>query len=601
MPHRVEMMRVTPSHSYIIPGQKIPFLCAQTSGDDSNKATLSGLTTREVHHTEETRVTDPIDLTAKKIQEIGLDSPVVQLQRGVVRLRVELNGETIGAGSGIVISSDGLILSVNHVPAIGQQGYKHPFDFISGTQVLRNLKSWSELLGEGGEAKLIADFPLLPKPEPPSTIFTPSLDETIENEIGKIRGIKASSCEGKDATSYTRYDDTIEILSVPVQIVAESPGEDLMLAKIALPEKQDPYAFVRITDSVPGEGDFVYSIGHPLGIKHNALALGEVLDASFTVDKIRKALEAHGLVISGIGNIIGKDGPSAKNFVSGLGRVLSLAFAGIDVEPLVRFLNGAIVSTNMIDHGSSGGLLCNESGEAVGITYLGLLIPFNNSPLLRYAAGVLDFRTRHLPLSNVTGSVGVSKAIPFLETHGVNVARIRDGEPSGIEKIEEKVARKKARAAIIDLLRKQNVPEEEIPDRLKQFGLEGETQPCETQSEKTDATGVKALYHFCDASLSSKPTGIISIKLKPDTEDLSNATRIVVEIRFITENNPPPDGEEVRVGIKPGEFDLDEFADEDTKALLTGYLLSEPDQATLRELDRIQHAIKRSNTITDGF
>ena len=240
----------------------------------SSGGTLNGLTSKEEHHTEHIKITDPIDLTGDKLREIGFDTPVAQLQRSVVRLRVEVNGETVGAGSGIVISRDGLILSVNHVPAIGQKsGSANPFDMLPGRQVLKNLKSWHELLGQGGEARLVADFPLFPKPEPPNTIFTP------KPALGELSGIKIQMTEClKDkaggATAYGRTDDTIELLTVPLQILAESPQEDLMLARVIAPEQKDPFSHIKITDTVPGEGDFVYSVGHPLGIKHNALALG---------------------------------------------------------------------------------------------------------------------------------------------------------------------------------------------------------------------------------------------------------------------------------------------------------------------------------------
>ena len=75
--------------------------------EGGNRGTLRGITSREVQHTSTELITTPVDLTANELRTIGIDTPVAQLQKGVVRLRVELNGESIGAGSGFVISSDG--------------------------------------------------------------------------------------------------------------------------------------------------------------------------------------------------------------------------------------------------------------------------------------------------------------------------------------------------------------------------------------------------------------------------------------------------------------------------------------------------------------
>lgn len=566
--------------------------------DSTRRGTLSGLTSEEVHYTEHNRVTNPIDLTRDKLTEIGFDSPVVQLQRGVVRLRVELNGQTIGSGSGIIISSDGLILSVNHVPAIGQKASSsNPFDLLPGRQVLRNLRSWHELLGQEGEARLVADFPIFPKPRPPNTIFTPkrsSLKEEIQQSVSELDNKRR-------ATRFSSFDDTIELVTIPVQILAESAQEDLMLARIVQQQKeQDPYPHIKITDTVPSKGDFVYSVGHPLGIKHNALALGEVLDSSFDVRRIEEAVKAHGIILNGIGNAFGGKCPKG-NSLSEIARGLSLMFVGIDVEPLVKFLNGAVVSTNRIDHGSSGGLLCNESGEVVGITYLGMLLPFNNSALLRYSAGVLGFNARHLPLEAVTGSVGMKKAIPFLENYGVNVTHIRDGEPSGVETIEERAARKKARAAMTDLLKKQNVPDDKIPDRLREVGL-GEEEAMQTSEPKPPSDDDPSYFikcGNCSKVYKSKPQEVT--RLQVDLDDTDEIAKLVFNIDLRTES-----GDTVRIenfSVNPAEFNIDRDVDPDTRQILINHLIASPD--TLTRLNELQeraaaiNSVKRPDTPPD--
>ena len=553
-----------------------------TSEDNSSKqGTLKGLTSREVHNTEHVNITEPIDLTGSKLREIGFDKPVAQLQRGVVRLRVEVNGVTVWAGSGVVISGDGLILSVNHVPAVGQKtGSANPFEFLPGLQVLKNLKTWNELLGQPGDVKLLADFPLFPKSEPPDTIFTPKPE---------LSGVEIKFKDSCGATAYGRTDNTIEVLTVPVQILAESPAEDLMLARVTVPNQKDPFHHIKITDTVPGEGDFVYSIGHPLGIKHNALALGEVLDPNFDVKKIEEVLKAHGIVAAGISNIFGGVGPRG-NGLSDLARTVSLVFAGIDAEPLVKFLNGAVVSTNRIDHGSSGGLLCNENGEVVGITYLGLLLPLNGGIIQKYAAGTLRFHPRHLPLEAVTGSVGMKKAIPFLETYGVNVTRIRDGEPSGVEGIEERAARRKARAAMTDLLKKQNVPDNEIPDRLRAAGIPDDEPASNSEAKPPDDNGPSYFIKCGNYSTvyKSKPREVTKFQIELD--DSGETAKLVFNIDLRTESEAVIKIE--NFSVNPAEFNIEHDVDPDTRQVLISHLTSNIDIAfRLKELQERAAAI----------
>ncbi len=562
-------------------------------GSDStngSKGNLRDVTTREEHHISTERVTEPIDLTAVKLKEIGLETDIARFQKSVVRLRVEVNGKSIGAGSGIIISSDGLILSVNHVPALGQSSSGKPFDLVSGTHALKNLKTWSEVLTGKGEARLVADFPLLPESDPPETIFTKK-KEGLNFELS----IKPNFSKGKPATAYGMFDDTIKLKTLPVQIIAESPGEDLMLARIVQPSENDPFSFLKITDTVPSSGDFVYSIGHPKAIKHNALALGEVLDPNFNIKKIEDSIRAHGLILGGLSNALGggaKGGSLPGNALAGL----STAFAGVDLEALVKFMNGAVISTNNIDHGSSGGLLCNGAGEVVGVTYLGFLIPFNDSFLLKYAAGTLGFSAKQLPLSSLTGSVGMTKAIPFLEEHGVRVQKIRDGEPSGIEAVQQRTARNRARVSMTEAYRavEPSITEDEIERRLAAAGFPKEVEEVVQPVSKN----VKSGYEICGVDLSSKPVKVLSMNVGYNTEDPDQASLVVINANFQTESNPK--GEPVRLEIDPRTFDLNTFADEETKKLVMDYLLQEEGNRTLCELQKVQQKVEENLRRDEG-
>lgn len=547
---------------------------AKKCGSDQKGDSLENLTTEkiEVHTVEEKRVTTPLDLTRGELRSIGVNSNVAKLQSGVVRLRVEVNGQTLGCGSGIVISADGLILSVNHVPAIGQKASENPFDLLAGTQVLKNLKSWSQFTTGKGDVKLIADFVQNP---PPETVFTPNLSGKDAFEHVKV------SLSGKNnfATRYSREDDTIDIKSYPVRILAESPSHDLMLCKVDIPEVQDPFPFVKVTDTLLAPGDLVYSIGHPGGIKHNALALGEVLDPSFDVNKLKDAANAHALILNGIANVLGGKGLNAGNMPADLAKGLSVMFAGIDVESLISFMNGAVVSTNNIAPGSSGGLLTDKNGEAVGVTYLGALMQFNDTALVKYAAGVLGFNTSKLPLSHITGSVGMNKkAIPFLRDYGVDIQRIRDGEPSGIADIERRVAKRIAREAMVAHFRTSGIAEADIPGRLNELGLEEAAAQSPIQ---TSATTESSQYFVGiddnKFSFPSKPIQINDLTMAVEDSNLQITLKIKCE-----------GGEDVeaKVKIDPSNFDLNTFADSDTRSLVTTYFISNQDKLT--ELERLQ-------------
>lgn len=545
---------------------------------------LDNLTTdrREYQAVDEKRVTSPIDLTASKILEIGRESFISKLQSGVVRLRVEVNGQSLGCGSGIVISADGLILSVNHVPAMGQQaGTSNPFDFLAGSQALKNLKAWRTFTDGKAEARLMADFVQIPGDPSNETIFgsSSSVDKSTSHKHFLGSG-------APPATLYDRDENTVDLRSYPVRILAESPEHDLMLCKVDIPETQDPFPFVKITDTALSAGDLVYSIGHPTGIKHNALALGEVLDPNFDVNKIKDAAHAHSVVLNGLANVLGGKGLGMGNMPADLAKGLSVALAGVDVETLINFMNGAVVSTNNIAGGSSGGLLTNKDGDAVGVTYLGVLMPYNGTALLRYAAGVLGFNARTLPLTHITGSVGVkTKAIPFLEGYGVNITRIRDGEPSGVADIERRVSRVKARTAMAEHLKASGVREADIPGKLQELGL-GEEPKVEVNFTIPDSSQVETPYFIKQVDdskvyLKAKPQEVVSFT--PSLVDGEGGKKILslnVELKL-------EGGETVNLeGIKvSSDFNPDIHIDSDTKAVLVKYFTWHPLEA--RSLNKL--------------
>ncbi len=562
-----------------------------SSGD--KKGTLDGLTTKEVHSVESRRDPSPIDLTAKKIREIGIDSQVSQLQRSVVRLRVLLNGEDVGSGSGFLISSDGLILSVNHVPALGKSnGGK--IDCLPGSVVQGNLKTWNELLGQKGKVELVADIPLLPKPEGPKTIFS-STGATASSIAGNFyKG------ENHSATAYTRSDNEIEALTVPIKIISELPGEDLILLAIDMGEVKDPYTFIKLTDVLPSTNSFTYSIGHPGGIKHNALALGEVLDPSFDVNKIKDSIKAHSLILNGIANAISGKGAINDGTIAQIARALSIQYAGIDVEPLINFMNGAVISTNRIAPGSSGGLLVNEQGEAVGITYLGFLLPLNGSSILRYSAGTLGFEAKHLSLSNLTGSVGMKKAIPFLEKSGVDIARIRDGEPAKISELAGRVNKTKAREAMKVFLMGQGIKDDELEKKLTELGLAEEPNCTVIKPTVCDSSSSIETSYFikiADGSkvhIKAKPIEIVNLTSSVVGDVKSKRTNVLIDLEVKIEG-----GETVKLeGLQlDPSFSPETDLDADTRKTVISYFESNISKAI--ELNDLVEQAKSANSGLD--
>ncbi|MBI3309110.1 MAG: hypothetical protein HYZ79_07025 [Candidatus Melainabacteria bacterium] len=573
----------------------------------SQQGTFTGLTTREIHHTETKRITDPIDLTRSQIEQIELDSPVAKLIPAMPRIRVVLVGEdgdlknaqTIGAGSGTIISSNGAIVSVNHVPAVGaQEVTPSGFEFVSGTHALKNMKTWQALLGRNKNAILVADIPVLPKAKPLTTIFTPG------NGIEERFNIEELGCKGnsRGATSFSKfYEGGIDYVTVPLKILAEDNQRDIMLAKIDVSDPKDPYPFARITDEIPR---FVYSEGHPIGVAHPVLALGEVVNEDFSIKEVAQAFDAQMRIISAINAALGGKGFKPTNAADKLANVLSGGVAGIDLEPLVNFFNGAIISTNRIDHGSSGGFLGNESMEQVGITYIGLPVPFGSNALLRYAAGLLGFVPSELPLDAVTGSVPMkTKVIPFLEQNGFSVQRARDGEPIDLDGIagrhERQEARSSLRTFILGEAQRKGEPltEEQIEAKLGEAGL-GETKvesASSNSSEPLQNTSTSQAFFFRgedkECTFNSKPVEITSFEVKGKDLETEGLARIAFTVEVKLE-----DGSTVKVEdliVNPREFSLDNNLDPDTKNVIVEYLTTHHD--AIEALSRVQSEVEAIN------
>ncbi len=215
-----------------------------TSSMPFSKCTLRDISTKHYEDGTEKLRLDPIPLTEKKLVEIGLDSQVAKAQSAVCRIRkATLDKSMLSAGSGFLISPDGIGITAKHVV--------------------------DELLFESYyNAKQYADFTLLPGQNIPIKIS--------EGHISNI-GVNDYRSRGSNDTKVTVY-------SVPIIILQKSEKDDLALFALDLPEVNDPWDFMNISDETPQKGDEVYVIGHKGGKRHSYISPGKVLNHPYNFE-----------------------------------------------------------------------------------------------------------------------------------------------------------------------------------------------------------------------------------------------------------------------------------------------------------------------------
>lgn len=312
-----------------------------TSIQYKTSRTLAGLTTSAIRP--HRRIKEPVDVSKGAVRDSGLDSELAKLHLAVIRLREKGKKHFNGVGSGVVISSDGLVVTARHVvPDI-----------------------WDERKGITASAEF----------QPP--IVNPSfLDFKLE---------------GKSIDYW---------FSTPVKILYRFIGLDLALLK--LPTLKEPYSFLPITDSLPKKDEPVYIMGYPQCQKK--LAYGKVLVPSLEVPHASDSQQCK----------------SSFEFLKSLPQIFS-KIVSMDQE--------VIISDNKSDKGNSGGLLSNENLEACGVTYGGLregYILKGYVKALRSYPQYKDVRE----VAEVTFSHPMKHIIEYLESKGVNIQKMREGEPS---------------------------------------------------------------------------------------------------------------------------------------------------------------------------
>lgn len=308
----------------------------------------------------------PLHLTERELTRIGVDSEISQLQSCVPRIRHGYNGQPQGGGSAFVISSDGFLLTADHVVRLID-----------------------------GDA-LFADFPLVEGLNYPVKITPEEVDKEI-NEPKPNRKIK--------------------VFPMPVKIVARSPHDDLALLAIALPESEDPWRYVELSSKTPQKSEPVFKIGHSEFERHNILTTGQVVSSQMffetEYDGLREKLK--------------------RFFTETWER--SLKF-------YPRF--GATLSSNKVNGGDSGGLLCDNSGRACGVLHgrVPRWLVATKNIINNISGGKLlgpNIRTSHESISiNLEDRV-----IPFLRGLGVNPDSLMQGKPIRLSNVIEKIFKRK--------------------------------------------------------------------------------------------------------------------------------------------------------------
>lgn len=513
-----------------------------------------------------------IDLTEAKLRELN-DPQLNKINESVARLRVITENEdgsikTLGAGSGSIISPDGLILSVNHVPAMGNQSTNGHSLFRSGSENIQNLNTWNELLSNNKKVKLVADILISPNgPSLPETIFSPG-------EVESFNFANLFSNSGP-ATQYSPFSEgTIETVTVPIEIINEDANEDLMLARIKFEDFDDKvFSSVKVSSDEVLKGDEVFSLGHPLGIVHNALARGEVLDPSFDIERLKTSLNSH----IHVGKSILETTASKIFQIPFFTRFSNKLVNAIDSNLYKDFFSGAIIATNNIDHGSSGGFLGNTNGELKGVTYIGL--PKHLSLLRGYIANSLGLKSQSgQPIGHLTGSVGLKKIHRFLDKSGLDMNKVLDGKAVGVNELVDKAKKEQARSKLTTVLLAQGKSQNEIDETLKQLGLSANDDKQEQVSKK------KLIGKILGEELESKLKEVTSIKFS------KNKSEIKIQLNASFE-----DGEEksFKLSLDPSSTSLEKLFDIDSKKILDDYLKNtEEGRIALESLSKIQEKIK---------
>lgn len=253
-------------------------------------------------------------IDSKTRVEVGTESEIAKLHDSVVLLAHRKDEFITGLGSGVLISSDGLIATTDH-----------------------------ELPTEEEIKDGTALYALIPK------------------GYKALEKFYTGSFLGQDYAAI----DTKEIHRFNPSI------SDLALIKV--PSQSDPYPHIKVTDSLPPQEAPVYIVGYSLGSK----------------------------VIS-YGKLIG--------------------LTGTYVNKLESKHKGGV------HQGASGGPLINQTAEVIGIVTEGWYQGFK--AILRRLFPFL--KTSLNPSWLVSESI--LPIITYLEGKGTSIAKIRDGEPSGIIK-----------------------------------------------------------------------------------------------------------------------------------------------------------------------
>ena len=519
-------------------------------------------------------ITDPILLGRKILRR----SPEIYgLTLATPRITVTHKGKTLGYGSGAVISTGEkpLVITANHVPAIGiHEGEGIPTSQ-SGLTTSKNLLKWTQ---EG--AQIYLDFPLMASPK---TVF--AVGKSCKEEKGKEEGASGG----------------LKILRVPAVILADDKDLDLLLLSFAEPRKNnDPNSFLGLRETNCEEGELVRKFGHRGGSVETEASLGEVLVPKLTENHLREAAEFVKRGTNAVKNVFGQ-----LDEGEGLSGSTIRWLAGINQERLSKFITGNQLLSIQGGPGDSGCPIVDDKGQIVSIMthelkikILSIGIPFLTPAI---AGGVFGVRPQKFPVQGLSLTAGTSnKVLPFLEEaigpQAFN-ALLAHKEVSPITPGEVR-GRLALRQAVFHM-KEAGIPQEDINQIVAKTGVDIEPYipkesggPNQT-SENSQGSDIK--YTVLGKPLKGKPLAVqIDLEsIKLNNKENSKATAIMLRAKFSLERETEP--QEVLLRFDPTDLDgLINSTHKDVLLVIQDYLEDPRNRAIAKKIKELTVIIQKN-------
>lgn len=234
------------------------------------------------------------------------------------------------------------------------------------------------------KGNLFVDFPILSQDDLPVS-FTP-------NEV--YNGINNDQKR------------SIDIFPIPYDVIAEDPMSDLVLLAPLLDEFEDAWKRIKLLPRKPKNEEAVFAIGHRDCLRHNSISAGKIILNDLNFDNRNDEID----------------------------KQIARANEQLNAANLILPRNRSIWSSNKLGIGFSGGILCDEYGNAYGVLCQHSRNEGNNE-IPKYMKGKPEFDVDYIKLGlpyttkNITVSIGIEERVfPFFENFGINPNDVLDGK-----------------------------------------------------------------------------------------------------------------------------------------------------------------------------